>query len=99
MAKNTGFRRGAVDGCSQFQAPNGNWVKRDTETDSWIKRPMVTLKVCAKKDRLFLPGYQDKNHFTWKNGENMDFSKGWHRFWSERSLTPEHYLVRPGQRS
>jgi hypothetical protein len=34
MAKNTGdgFRRGAVSDRSQFQAPNGNWVKRDANT-------------------------------------------------------------------
>jgi hypothetical protein len=32
MAKNTGngFRRGSVDDRTQFQAPNGNFVKRDT---------------------------------------------------------------------
>jgi len=31
MAKNTGngFRRGSVDDRTQFQAPNGNYVKRD----------------------------------------------------------------------
>ena len=31
MAKNTGngFRRGSVDDRTQFQAPNGNFVKRD----------------------------------------------------------------------
>ncbi len=34
MAKNTGtgFRRGSVDHRTQFQTPNGNWAKRDTET-------------------------------------------------------------------
>jgi hypothetical protein len=36
MAKNApygdGRRVGAVRGRSQFQAPNGNWVKRDTST-------------------------------------------------------------------
>lgn len=36
MAKNApygdGRRIGAVRGRSQFQAPNGNWVKRDTGT-------------------------------------------------------------------
>ncbi|MDF9408213.1 MAG: hypothetical protein A4E52_00332 [Pelotomaculum sp. PtaB.Bin013] len=38
MAKNTGqgFRKGAVDGRSQFQAPNGNWVKRDAETGRFM---------------------------------------------------------------
>lgn len=34
MAKNTGngSRRGSVDNRTQFQTPNGNWAKRDTET-------------------------------------------------------------------
>jgi hypothetical protein len=34
MAKNTGngFRRGSVDNRTQFQTPQGNWAKRDTET-------------------------------------------------------------------
>jgi hypothetical protein len=34
MAKNTGkdYRHGEVRDRSQFQAPNGNWVKRDDET-------------------------------------------------------------------
>jgi hypothetical protein len=34
VAKNTGegYRRGEVRDRSQFQAPNGNWVKRDDET-------------------------------------------------------------------
>lgn len=36
MAKNApigdGHRIGSVRGRSQFQAPNGNWVKRDTAT-------------------------------------------------------------------
>ena len=34
MAKNTGkdYRRGEVSDRSQFQAPNGNWVKRNDET-------------------------------------------------------------------
>jgi hypothetical protein len=38
MAGNTGrnHRDGAVKGRSQFQAPNGNWVKRDTETGRFM---------------------------------------------------------------
>lgn len=38
MAKNTGdgFRRGAVDNRSQFQGPNGNFVKRDSTTGRFI---------------------------------------------------------------
>ncbi len=29
-------RTGAVKGRSQFKAPNGNWVKRDTETGRFM---------------------------------------------------------------
>ena len=38
MAKNTGegYRKGAVDNRSQFQAPNGNWVKRDVDTGRFM---------------------------------------------------------------
>jgi len=38
MAKNTGdgYRRGSVDNRTQFQAPNGNYVKRDTETGRFM---------------------------------------------------------------
>jgi len=38
MAKNTGdgFRRGSVDNRTQFQAPNGNFVKRNTETGRFM---------------------------------------------------------------
>ena len=38
MAKNTGsgFRRGSVDNRTQFQAPNGNFVKRDTNTGRFM---------------------------------------------------------------
>ncbi|MCY7558468.1 MAG: hypothetical protein E7L01_02180 [Paenibacillus macerans] len=38
MAKNTGegFRRGAVDKRSQFQGPNGNYIKRDVETGRFL---------------------------------------------------------------
>ena len=38
MAKNTGdgFRRGSVDDRSQFKAPNGNYVKRDTGTGRFM---------------------------------------------------------------
>ncbi len=34
MAVNTGngFRRGAINDRTQFQAPSGNWVKRDAGT-------------------------------------------------------------------
>ncbi|MBT2763382.1 hypothetical protein [Paenibacillus sp. ISL-20] len=34
MAKNTGngYRKGAVKDRTQFQSPNGNWAKRDTDT-------------------------------------------------------------------
>jgi hypothetical protein len=39
MAKNTGdnYRRGSVDNGSQFQHPNGHWVKRDTNTGQFIE--------------------------------------------------------------
>jgi hypothetical protein len=39
MAKNTGdnYRRGSVDNRSQFQHPNGHWVKRDTNTGQFIE--------------------------------------------------------------
>ncbi|MEK4143997.1 hypothetical protein [Paenibacillus sp. FSL L8-0333] len=38
MAKNSGsgFRKGAVSKRSQFQAPNGNFVKRDTSTGRFV---------------------------------------------------------------
>lgn len=38
MAKNTGdgFRLGSVNNRTQTQAPNGNWVKRDTETGRFM---------------------------------------------------------------
>jgi len=38
MAKNTGegYRRGEVRDRSQFQAPNGNWIKRDDETGRFM---------------------------------------------------------------
>ncbi|QUL53400.1 hypothetical protein KDC22_23815 [Paenibacillus tritici] len=38
MAKNTGngFRKGAVTKRSQFQAPNGNFVKRDTSNGRFM---------------------------------------------------------------
>lgn len=39
MAKNGqpgGSRIGAVKGRSQFQAPSGNWVKRDTATGRFM---------------------------------------------------------------
>ncbi|MFT8362921.1 MAG: hypothetical protein ABF608_07030 [Sporolactobacillus sp.] len=38
MAKNTdnGYRRGAVSDRSQFKAPNGNYVKRDTTTGRFM---------------------------------------------------------------
>jgi hypothetical protein len=38
MAKNTsdGFRRGSVDDRTQFKAPNGNFVKRNTNTGHFI---------------------------------------------------------------
>ena len=38
MARNTGdgFRRGSVDDRTQFQAPNGNYVKRDTNTGRFM---------------------------------------------------------------
>lgn len=38
MAKNTGsgFRQGAVTNRSQTQAPNGNWVKRDSSTGKFL---------------------------------------------------------------
>lgn len=38
MAKNTGkgYRRGAVRNRSEFRLPNGNYVKRDTETGRFL---------------------------------------------------------------
>ena len=38
MAKNTGdgFRRGSVDNRSQFQHPNGHWIKRDTGSGQFM---------------------------------------------------------------
>jgi hypothetical protein len=38
MAKNTGdgYRKGPVSDRSQVQVPNGNWVKRDTETGRFL---------------------------------------------------------------
>jgi len=38
MAKNTGsgYRKGAVINRSQFQAPNGNFVKRDANTGRFM---------------------------------------------------------------
>ena len=38
MAKNTGegFRRGSVDNRTQTKAPNGNHVKRDTDTGKFM---------------------------------------------------------------
>lgn len=38
MAKNTGegFRRGSVDDRTQTQAPNGNHVKRDTDSGEFM---------------------------------------------------------------
>jgi hypothetical protein len=38
MAKNTGdgFRRGSVTGRTQFQLPNGNWMKRDERSGQFM---------------------------------------------------------------
>jgi hypothetical protein len=38
MAKNTGdgYRRGSVDDRTQFKAPNGNYVKRDTDSGRFM---------------------------------------------------------------
>jgi hypothetical protein len=38
MTKNTGngFRRGSVDNRTQFQAPHGNFVKRNVETGRFM---------------------------------------------------------------
>ena len=38
MATNTGkgYRRGEVRDRSQVQAPNGNWVKRDSDTGRFL---------------------------------------------------------------
>ena len=38
MAKNTGdgSRRGSVDDRTQFKAPNGNFVKRNTDTGRFM---------------------------------------------------------------
>ena len=40
MAKNTGdgWRKGAVKERSQTQAPNGNYVKRDTKTGQFTEQ-------------------------------------------------------------
>lgn len=53
MARNTGngFRRGSVDNRTQTQAPNGNWVKRDTETGRFMdqKQDGTPFKGVAKE--------------------------------------------------
>lgn len=53
MAENTGngFRRGSADDRTQFQAPNGNWAKRDTETGRIMdqKQDGKPLKGIAKE--------------------------------------------------
>lgn len=38
MARNTGnnYRIGSVDNRSQFEHPNGHWIKRDTETGQFM---------------------------------------------------------------
>lgn len=38
MAKNTGknARKGAVKGRSEFQLPNGQWMKRNTDTGRFM---------------------------------------------------------------
>ncbi|QQZ64457.1 hypothetical protein JI735_33135 [Paenibacillus sonchi] len=56
MAKNTGngFRKGAVTKRSQFQAPNGNFVKEILRMDVlWIKkRREVHSKALVKRASL-----------------------------------------------
>ncbi|MET4632536.1 hypothetical protein [Kaistia defluvii] len=53
MAKNTGdgFRRGAVNGRTQFQRPDGNWQKRDEGTGQLmaVKRSEGPYKGVAKE--------------------------------------------------
>ncbi|WP_190945169.1 hypothetical protein [Paenibacillus sp. UASWS1643] len=47
MAKNGakgGGRVGAVKGRSQFKAPNGNWVKRDTSTGKFMDQKTSSSK-------------------------------------------------------
>lgn len=54
MAKNTGkgFRIGSVVNRTQTTAPNGNWVKRDTETGRFVdqKRGGEPFKGVAKEE-------------------------------------------------
>ena len=40
MAKNTGdnYRRGAVTGRTQFQLPDGKWMKRDENTGQFMDK-------------------------------------------------------------
>lgn len=40
MAKNTGdgYRNGSVNNRTQTQNPNGNWVKRDTDSGRFISQ-------------------------------------------------------------
>lgn len=40
MAKNTGndFRRGAVTGRTQFQLPDGKWMKRDERSGQFLDK-------------------------------------------------------------
>lgn len=55
MAKNTGkgHRNGSVSGRTQFQAPNGNWVKRDAATGRFMDQKTTGGKfagVAREKD-------------------------------------------------
>lgn len=38
MARNTGagYRIGSVNNRTQFKGPNGNWIKRDTQTGRFL---------------------------------------------------------------
>lgn len=51
LAKNTGkgYRHGAVRDRSQSQTPNGNWIKRDSDTGRYIDGSKQPFKGVRKE--------------------------------------------------
>ncbi|WP_198155062.1 hypothetical protein [Salisediminibacterium beveridgei] len=50
MAKNTGNgRKGSIKDRSQFETPNGNWTKRDTDTGKFIDKKDTPYKGVRKE--------------------------------------------------
>jgi hypothetical protein len=51
LAKNTGdgYRRGEVRDRSQSQTPNGNWMKRDTDTGRYMSGSKEPYKGVRKE--------------------------------------------------